>query len=313
MSVGIVGSGFVGATAAYALLLQGVGGEITLLDKDQKRAIAEADDIRHAVPFAHPMKISAGEYEDLTDCGVVIIAAGVSQEPGESRLALLRRNASIFREIVPRVLMHAPQAVLVIATNPVDIMTHVASECAREAGVSPSRVIGSGTTLDTARFRTLLGRFLDVDPRNIHAYVIGEHGDSEVLVWSRVTIAGMPLEEFCRHRGMQLGDSVRREIDRQVRGAAYEIIAGKGATYYGVGAALARITDTILKDQRAILTVSTTMAEVEGVCDVTLSLPHLIGGEGVISSFQPPLDERERAALIRSADVLCDAIRELNG
>lgn len=312
MSIGIVGSGFVGSTAAYALLLQGVGTEILLLDQDRERAQAEADDIRHAVPFAKPMKISAADYEDLTTCRVVIIAAGVSQQPGESRLDLLRRNASIFQQIVPRVLSVAPQAVLVIATNPVDIMTHVAAQCARQVGVPGSRVIGSGTMLDTARFRTLLGQFLDVDPRHIHAYVIGEHGDSEVLVWSRVTIGGMPLQEFCRRKGMSISNHDEEEIDQQVRGAAYKIIAGKGATYFGVGAALARLTDTILKDQRSILTVSTTMAEVVGVCDVTLSLPHLIGGEGVISSFHPSLAEGERAALIQSANVLCDAIRQLD-
>src|SRR5262245_59272425 len=184
MKVGVVGSGLVGATAAYALVMQGVGREIVLVDLNAERAVAEADDIRHAVPFAHPLEVRAGGYEDLAGCRAVVLCAGVGQKPGETRLNLLRRNAAVFREVVPAVLAHAPEAVLVVASNPVDVMTHLAARYATRSGAPPGRVLGSGTTLDTARFRSLIGGHCGVDPHHVHGYVIGEHGDSEVLTWS---------------------------------------------------------------------------------------------------------------------------------
>jgi L-lactate dehydrogenase len=312
MKIGIVGTGMVGSTAAYALVLRGVGQEIVLVDINKKRAQAEADDIFHAVPFAHSLRVRAGEYADLESSKVVILAAGVSMRPGETRLQLLQRNAAIFQDVVPQVLAHAPEAILLVATNPVDVMTHLAARYAAEQGVPPSRVIGSGTTLDTARFRVLLGRHLGVDPQHIHGYVVGEHGDSEVLTWSLVTVGGMPLEDFSRINGTELDAAQKEEIEHRVRDAAYHIVDGKGATYYGIGAALARITDAILRDQRAILTVSTPVAHVLGVCDVTIALPHLVGGEGVLGSFPLPLSEQEQAALEASAQVVCDAIAELD-
>src|SRR5262245_33078569 len=284
MKVGVVGSGLVGSTAAYALLMRGVGREIVLVDKNEARAAAEADDIRHAVPFAHPLEVRSGDYADLAGCRVVVLCAGVGQKPGESRLHLLRRNEAVFREVVPAVLKHAPEAVLVVATNPVDVMTHLACRFAAECGVPASRVFGSGTTLDTARFRSLLGKHCSVDSHHVHAYVIGEHGDSEVLTWSLATIGGMPLEAFSRLRGIELSIPVRQEIDRKVRGAAYTIIGGKGATYYGIGSALARIVNAVLHDQRAILTVCAPTADVAGVRDVTIALPRLVGGQGVLET-----------------------------
>src|SRR5215831_6969983 len=196
MKIGIVGSGMVGSTSAYALVMSGVGREIVLVDLNKARAEAEANDIYHAVPFAHPLTVRAGDYPDLSEARVVVIAGGVAQKPGETRLQLLHRNADVFRKIVPAVLRHAPEAVLLVVTNPVDIMTHLAAQFASDFGVPHTRVIGSGTTLDTARFRALLGRHFDVDARHVHAYVIGEHGDSEVLVWSQATIAGMNLDDF---------------------------------------------------------------------------------------------------------------------
>ncbi len=311
MKVGVVGTGMVGATAAYALVMRGIGREIVLVDKNTARAQAEADDLFHAVPFAHPLEVRAGDYADLAGSRAVILAAGVSQRPGETRLQLLQRNAAIFHQVVPGVLEYAPDAVLVVATNPVDIMTHLAARYAAEHGVPPGRVLGSGTTLDTARFRVLLGRLLGVDAQHIHAYVVGEHGDSEVLTWSLATVGGMPLAEFCRQHGISLDDAVRREIDDRVRHAAYHIIEGKGATYYGIGSALARIVDAILRDQRAILTVCTPVAQVGDVCNVTISLPHLVGGNGVLASFPLPLNEEEQAALQASAGVVCSAIEAL--
>ena len=255
MKVGIVGSGFVGATAGYAMVMHGVGREIVLVDKNTDRATAEADDIRHAIPFAHPLEIRAGGYEDLADSRAVVLCAGVGQKPGESRLQLLQRNAAVFREVVPAVLAHAPDAVLVVATNPVDVMTHLAAKYAADLGVAPGRVFGSGTTLDTARFRSLLGEHCGVDPHHVHAYVVGEHGDSEVLTWSLATIGGMPLESFARLQQIEITDDIRREIDQKVRRAAYTIINGKGATYYGIGSAISRIVKVILHDHRSILTV----------------------------------------------------------
>src|SRR4029450_3694911 len=204
MKVGIVGSGFVGATAGYALVKQGVGREVVLVDKNEARAEAEADDIRHAVPFAHPLEIRAGGYEALDECRVVVICAGVGQKPGETRLQLLQRNAQVFREVVPAVLKSAPDAVLVVATNPVDVMTHLAARYAAACGVPAGRVFGPATPLDTARFRSLLGTHCGIDSQHVHAHVIGEHGDSEVLTWSLVTVAGMPFGAFHHLPGRDL-------------------------------------------------------------------------------------------------------------
>lgn len=312
MKIGIVGTGMVGATAAYALVMRGVGSEIVLVDKNEKRAQAEADDIFHAVPFAHSLRVRAGDYSNLTDSRVVILAAGVSMRPGETRLQLLERNAAIFGQVVPQILAHAPDAVLVVATNPVDVMTHLAARYAGEHGVPSSRVLGSGTTLDTARFRVLLGRHLGVDPQHVHAYVVGEHGDSEVLTWSLVTVGGMPLEAFARRQGIRMDEQIRQEIEHGVRDAAYQIIEGKGSTYYGIGAALARIVQAILSDQRSILTICTPKVEILGVCDVTISLPHLVGSEGVLTSLPLPFSRNEQDALRASAEVVCQAMEELD-
>ncbi len=311
MKIGIVGSGAVGATTAYALVMRGIGREVVLVDKNQVRAQAEADDILHAVPFAHPLHVRAGDYPDLAGCHVVVITAGVGQRPGETRLQLLERNAAVFREVVPSILQYAPNTVLLVATNPVDIMTHLTARYAREFGVSGHRVLGSGTTLDTARFRALLGRHLGIDAYHVHSYVLGEHGDSEVLAWSEVSIGGIPLNEFCVESGREVTEEVRLSIDEQVRHAAYRIIEGKGATYYGIGSALARIVNVILLDQRSLLTVCSPVDEVAGIPDVTVSLPNLVGGSGVISTCLFPLSDAEHAALRQSAQTVRSAIDSL--
>jgi len=311
MKVGVVGSGFVGSTAAYALVMRGVGREIVLVDKNEARAVAEADDIRHAVPFAHALEVRHGGFPDLTGCRAVLLCAGVGQKPGETRLDLLKRNAAVFQEVVPAVLRYAPDAVIIVATNPVDVMTHVAARYAAKVGVPPGRVFGSGTTLDTARFRTLLGAHCGIDAHHVHGYVIGEHGDSEVLTWSLVTVGGMSLESFLKLRGIEFSERIRHEIDEKVRRAAYTIIAGKGATYYGIGCALARILDSVLHDQRSILTVCAPTPEVGGIEDVTVSLPRLVGGQGIIETFPPPLSQAEQTALRASAEVIRRALDEL--
>lgn len=312
MKIGIVGTGFVGATAAYALVMRGVGREIVLVDANKARAAAEADDIAHAVPFANALEVNDGEYADLRGAQVVILAAGSNQKPGETRMQLLERNAAIFREIIPQVLDNAPEARIVVATNPVDVMTHLAAHFASKRGVPFSRVIGSGTTLDTARFRLLLARHVGIDSSHVHAYVLGEHGDSEVLTWSVATVANYPLEQFCASHGIPLDEQVRANMDERVRRAAYHIINGKGATYYGIGSALARITQAILNDQRAILTVSSRQANVVGTQDVTLSLPQLVGGNGILDTYMPPLSEDELSALGKSAQVIRAAVDGLN-
>ena len=312
MKVGIVGCGMVGSASAYALVMSGVGRELVLVDVNEARARAEANDIYHAVPFAHPLTVRAGDYADLSGARVVVIAGGVAQRPGETRLELLQRNADVFRQIVPSVLQHAPEALLLVVTNPVDIMTHLTARFAADFGVPPTRVIGSGTTLDTARFRALLGRHFDVDARHVHAYVIGEHGDSEVLIWSQATIAGLSIDEFAHVHGTPLGESERQEIDQNVRRAAYQIISGKGATYYGIASAVSHIVDVVLHDQRAILTVCCSVSDVPDYEGVTLALPRLLGGRGVLATIPLSMEPAERDGLVRSVDILRQAIQSLS-
>lgn len=311
MKVGIIGTGLVGSTAAYSLVMRGIGREIVLVDLNEKRARAEADDILHAVPFASSLQVSAGSYADLKGAKVVVVSAGVSQKPGETRLELLERNANVFRSIIPEVLKNAPDTILLIATNPVDIMTHLSACIAEEFGIPSHRVIGTGTTLDTARFRAILGERLNIDPYHVHAYVVGEHGDSEVIPWSPVTVGVVPLAEFCEQWDICLDEETRQEIDEQVRGAAYRIIDGKGSTYYGVGAAIARIVEAILNNQRALLTVCSRLAEAGGETDVTLSMPHLVGGDGILNTLRMPLTDEEAKALAKGANVIKSAIKAL--
>src|SRR5688572_21236366 len=311
MKIGIVGCGMVGSASAFGLVMSGVGREIVLVDLNRARAEAEANDIHHAVPFAHPLSVRAGDYADLAQASVVVIAGGVAQKPGETRLQLLQRNADVFRQIVPSVLRHAPEAVLLVVTNPEDVMTHLAAHFAADLGVPHTRVIGSGTTLDSARFRALLGRHFDVDARHVHAYVIGEHGDSEVLVWSQATIAGLSLGEFAQVHGAALGEAERQQIDENVRRAAYHIIAGKGATFYGIGSAVAHIVDVLLHDRRAILTICSRITGVPEADGVTLALPHLVGGDGVIATIPLTLDAAEHTALRRSTGILREAVASL--
>lgn len=301
MKIGIVGTGMVGSAAAYAMALLGVGTQIVLVDTNPALARAQAQDIAHATPFATTVAIHAGDYADLKDAAVVIIAAGVSQKPGESRLALLERNVAVFRSVISGVMQAAPEAILLIATNPLDVMTFVAQ---RISGLPPERVIGSGTILDTARLRSLLGDHLGIAPNSVHAYVLGEHGDSEVPVWSSAMAGSVPIVSFAEQIGRPLDQAARSRIADQVRGAAYTIIEGKGATWYGIGAGLARIVGSIIDDERTVLSVSMVSAEIEGVCDIALSLPRIIGRDGVVATLMPDLDETERAALKHSAEVI---------
>lgn len=301
MKVGIVGAGMVGSSAGYALALMGIASEIVFVDMNEALAVAQAEDISHAVPFVSATTVRAGHYEDLDRCGVVILAAGVSQKPGETRLELLGRNALVFRQVVGEVLKVTPDSILLIASNPVDIMTQVAT---RLSGLPAQRVIGSGTILDTARFRSLLGRHLEISPQSVHAYVLGEHGDSEVLGWSNARAGSVSLVSFAEQVGKPITSEVRNMIDDGVRNAAYKIINGKGSTYYGIGAGLARIVRAIAHDQRDVLSVSIVTPRVADVTDVALSVPRIVGAAGVLSDLFPDLDSDEYAALHHSASLL---------
>ena len=308
MKVGVIGCGFVGSTAAFSLAMRGAASELVLVDLVPQVARAHAEDILHATPFGSPVRVSGGDYPDLDGAGVVVLACGVNQQPGETRLQLLERNARVFQEVIPHVLKHAPDAVLLVATNPVDIITTLVT---RISGLPPARVIGSGTILDTARFRTLLGEHLGVAPQSVHAYVLGEHGDSEVLVWSSARVGGVPLEAFAQQRGSTLRAAERATIDDRVRRAAYRIIEGKKATYFGIGAGLARLTEAVRDDERVVMTVSSAQGTLNGFDGVCLALPRVVGAGGVLATLVPPLSEEEQAALERSAGVLQAAVTEV--
>lgn len=299
--VAIVGAGHVGCTLAHTLVVSGVAREIVLVDADRDRAEGEAMDLAQAVPFYAPVEVRSGEIPDTAGALVTVIAAGVSQRQGETRLDLLRRNVHVLRSIVPEIVRASPDGILLLTTNPVDVLTYAA---VRTSGLPASRVIGSGTTLDTARFRAELARHYGLDPRNVHAYMLGEHGDSEVAAWSAATIAGLPLRRFCRAMGMSCAPAEMEAIAARVRDAAYEIIRRKGATYYAIGAALARIIEAIARDEGAILTVSSLVNGPYGLSDVCLSLPAILGREGIRRVLPIPLAPDEHDRLERSAQIL---------
>jgi L-lactate dehydrogenase len=308
MKAGIVGCGFVGSTAAYTLVLKGLVNELVLIDINAKMAQAHAEDILHATPFAKAARVVAGDYALLDRADVVILCCGVGQRPGETRLQLLERNAAIFSGVVGQVLRYAKDPILLVASNPVDIMTHVTLKL---SGLPPEKVIGSGTILDTARFRAFLGEHLGVSPSSIHAYVLGEHGDSEVLAWSGVKVGGVPIADFAQQMGQDLTEEVIDRIGDGVRGAAYRIIEGKGATYFGIGAGLAHIIQTIRDNGRRILTVSGLTSDVTEFAGTCLSLPRLVGAGGIMAEFRPDLSDEEDEKLRGSAQILRKAVDEL--
>ncbi|MEN0001735.1 MAG: L-lactate dehydrogenase [Pseudomonadota bacterium] len=312
MKIGVVGTGQVGAACAFACVMRGVGTQLILVDHNPALAKAQAEDILHATPFSESVPVTNGEIADLKGCGIVMIAAGVPQkDPSETRLELLARNAQVFADIIPQILAAAPDAILLVASNPVDVMTDMAMAIAERAGLSdPSRIIGSGTILDTARFRALIAAKMDVSSHSVHAYVLGEHGDSEVLLWSDVNIGALPLEAFSHQTGRVLSVEDIAAIDDGVRRAAYHIIEGKGATWFGIGAGMARIAEAIVRDERALLTVSGRTENLTGG-RVTLSVPRVIGAAGIVNTVLPPLSTQEAAELARSANVVRSACEEL--
>ena len=299
--IAVIGAGHVGATFAYALVQSALAAEIVLVDADRARAEGEAMDLAHAVPFERPVRVWAGTWEDCRRAAIVVITAGGRQHPGQSRLDLVRANNRAMQDIVPRVVAVAPDALLLVATNPVDVLTWRVREI---SGLPSARVIGSGTILDTARFRHLLGERLRVDPRSIHAFVIGEHGDSEVPVWSRANVAGLPLASYAAQQAIPFDDAARAEVFRLTRDAAYAIIERKGSTYYAIASGLVRICEAILRDQRTILSVSSRIEGAYGIDDVCLSLPTIVDSAGASSVIELELSQDEESALRHSADVL---------
>jgi L-lactate dehydrogenase len=309
MKVGVIGAGMVGSSAAYATVLLAAASEVVLVDLNEKLARAQAEDISHAGPFLSPTRVSAGHYEQLHGAGVVLLCCGVAQRPGESRLQLLERNPSIFREVVPQVVGAAPDAVLVVASNPVDVMTDLTARIAR---LSPGRVIGSGTILDSAGLRALVAEHVGVAAPSVHAIVLGEHGDSEVLVWSSIQVGVFPLASYAEQVGRPVTGQVQQQTDEKVRRAAHHIIEGKGATYFGIGASLARIVQAIRNDEKAVLTLSAPGDGGGPTGDVCFSLLRVLGSRGIEATLQSSLTTHEEAALRRSAEILREATRAIS-
>jgi L-lactate dehydrogenase len=303
VKVVIVGAGAVGSTFAYTLMNSGLAEEIALIDKDEARAEGEAMDLNHGLFFAPPVAIGAGGYEACEGADVVVITAGAAQEPGESRLDLINRNSRICRSIMDQVLEHTREAVVIMVTNPVDVLTY---DVLRHTGLPARQVIGSGTVLDSARFRYLLSAHCGVDPRNVHAYILGEHGDSEVAAWSMVHLAGLRIDEFCAQCGGCDFPAEREQIFEQVRDSAYHLIESKGFTNYGIAQALVRIAGAVVRDEHSVLTVSSLLEDCMGVGDVCLSMPCVVGRGGVERQLLPELPEDEREALRASARTLME-------
>jgi L-lactate dehydrogenase len=306
--VAIVGTGFVGSTTAYALLLSKTPAEIVLINRDERRANGHVQDLRDAEVFSHTTRVVAGQFDDCCSADVIIITAGVSQSGQRSRLESLNETAAILKNLVLKVARCNPHGILLIASNPVDVLTYAAWKW---SGLPPNRVIGSGTSLDTSRFRRRLAEHYGVASDNVHAYVIGEHGESQVPVTSSARIAGMSLENFCRELGLPHDEDMLRKIANDTRATGLEIIRAKGATYYGIGTALARITGAILRDEHAVLTVSSLVPESMGLGEVSLSLPTIITRDGVARVVSIPLDASERHALEASAETLKQYIAAL--
>jgi L-lactate dehydrogenase len=307
--VAVVGTGAVGSTFAYALLMSGLASEIVLIDVNRSKAEGEAMDLNHAVPFTHPTRIWAGDYKDCAGAAVTVLAAGAPQKRGQTRLECVQENARIWREIVPQIANNNPQGILLVATNPVDVLTYAAWKL---SGLPAARVLGSGTILDTARFRFLLSQHFGVDARSVHAYIIGEHGDSEVPVWSLANIAGMRLADYCRVNNLSYRPEEMEKIFKSTRDAAYEIIERKGATYYAVAAGLMRIVQSILRHQNTVLSVSSLIEDYYGISDVCFSLPTVVDRGGIQRVLRLELDEEERAKLHRSAEILRKTIESLD-
>ena len=305
--VAVIGCGFVGAASAFALMESGLFSEMVLIDANKEKAEGEALDISHGLPFAKPMQIYAGDYKDLSDAYVIVVTAGAGQKPGETRLDLVKKNVGIFKSIIPQIAAVNKDAIMLIVANPVDVLTYAAQKL---SGYPENRVFGSGTTLDTARFKYLLGQHLEVDSRSVHAFIIGEHGDSEIAAWSSANVSGIPIHEFCEMRGHFEHEKAMKEIAESVKNSAYEIIEKKGATYYGIAMSVRRICEAIVRDEKTILPISSLQHDNHGISDVAMSMPAIVGKNGVEGTVPINLNEEEKIFLKASADTLKKVIGE---
>jgi len=307
--IAVVGCGFVGAACAFSLMQSGLFSEMVLIDADKDKAIGEAMDISHGVPFAKPIKIYAGDYNDIKDASLIVITAGANQKPGETRLDLVKKNIAIFQAIIPEIKKRNYNGILLVVANPVDILTTVALKL---SGLPENKVLGSGTVLDTARLKYELGNHLNVDSRSVHAFIIGEHGDSEIAAWSSANVSGIPLNNFCEMRGHFNHEEAMEKIAADVKNSAYEIIAKKKATYFGVAMAVKRICEAIIRDEKSILSVSSMMHGEYGIKDVALSMPAIVCREGVETHVPIQLNETEIKRLQQSAQTLQNILAENN-
>ena len=307
--VAMIGCGFVGSASSFALMQSGLFSEMVLIDADRSKAEGEALDIAHGIPFARQMKIYAGDYDDIMDAAVIIVTAGANQKPEETRLDLVHKNVGIFKSIIPEIAKRNYQGILLIVSNPVDILTYTAWKL---SGLPQNRVIGSGTVLDTARLKYKLGEHLEVDSRSVHAFILGEHGDSEIVAWSSANVSGIPLNHFCEMRGHYHHEAAMERIAEEVKNSAYEIIAKKRATYYGIAMSVKRICEAIVRDEKSILPVSGMMQGEYGIRDVVLSMPAIVGGDGIETQVPISLNETEQEKLRESANTLNNVIKELD-
>jgi len=305
--VAMIGCGFVGAASCFSIMESGLFSEMVLIDANKEKAEGEALDIAHGLPFSKPMKIYAGDYDDIVDASIIIISAGANQKPGETRLDLVKKNVAIFGQIMPEIAKRNVEGVILVVANPVDILTTVAQ---RLSGLPKSRVFGSGTVLDTARLKYLLGEHLEIDSRSIHAFIIGEHGDSEIAAWSSANVSGIPLSQCCEMRGFYNHEKAMQDIAEQVKNSAYEIINRKGATYYGIAMSVKRICEAIVRDEKSILPVSSYLDGQFGIYGISLSMPAIVGRNGVEALVPIQLSDDELSKLKESADTLKKAIGE---
>ncbi|QAT39446.1 L-lactate dehydrogenase [Clostridium sp. JN-9] len=299
--ISIIGAGFVGSTTAYALMMEGLASEIVIVDINKDKAFAESMDLSHGASFVKPVEIKAGDYSDTSDSDIVIITAGVGPKPGETRLDIINKNLGVFKSIVPEVVKYSPNSILLVVSNPVDVLTYITYKL---SGFPASRVIGSGTVLDTSRFRYMLGKHFEVDARNIHTYIMGEHGDSEIAAWSITSIAGMSVDQYCSKMCSNCDDKFKYNIAEDVKNAAYEILNKKGYTNYAVALAIRRIVEAILRDENAILTVSSLLTGEYGIEGVYMGMPTVVGASGAKRRLEVPLDDGELKELKSSASVL---------
>lgn len=307
--ISIIGAGAVGSATAFALMNHNVATDIVIVDINKKKAEGEAMDISHGRVFVEPVNIIAGEYEDTANSDIVIITAGLAQKPGETRIDLVNRNIAIYQDMVPKIVKYNPDAILLVVSNPVDILSYVTYQL---SGFPKERVFGSGTVLDTARFQSILSNKFNIDARDIHANIIGEHGDSEIATWSLTTIGGLTIEQYCRDMGIQFDAQTREEITHDVKNAAYEIIERKGFTNYAVALAITRIVKAILRDEKAILTVSSLQSGDYGLEDVYISVPTIVGRAGILDVVEVPYSSKEIDDLQKSAQLLKDIVDNSN-